>query len=419
MSNRLRTRREFEMAWIHALLHEMVAQGCSDLHMSSLERPMFRLHGEMSPVEGTVPIKPEEMVTVLREITSQEHWEIFEKDWDHDYAYALEGAGRFRVNLFYDHKGPGAVFRLIPEKIPTAQQLGLPAVITEMCNHTKGLILVTGPTGSGKSTTLAAMIDHINNTRPDHIITIEDPIEFVHPNKRCLVNQREVSRHTKGFKRALKAALREDPDIVLVGELRDLETIAIAIETAETGHLVFGTLHTSTAPSTVNRIIDQFPAGQQAQIRMMLASSLRGVISQTLLKKQGGGRVAAHEILVANSAVSALIREGKTHQILSCMQTGAKDGMQLLTDALVGIVKQGLVSPEEAYLKCVQKDDLLNKFRSAGISVSMSGGDHHQRAPGSGVPPSPAIAGASNGNGRSGYADPTVQYRQQRATNGR
>ena len=290
------------MPWIHALLHEMVTQGCSDLHMSSNERPMFRLNGEMTPIDGTVPIKPEEMVTVLREITSQEHWERFEAEWDHDYAYAVEGAGRFRVNLFYDHKGPGAVFRLIPERIPTAQELGLPAVCIEMCNHTKGLILVTGPTGSGKSTTLASMVDHINSTRPDHIITIEDPIEFVHPNKRCLVNQREVSRHTKGFKRALKAALREDPDIVLVGELRDLETIAIAIETAETGHLVFGTLHTSTAPTTVNRIIDQFPAGQQAQIRMMLASSLRGVISQTLCKKIGGGRIAAHEILVANAA---------------------------------------------------------------------------------------------------------------------
>jgi twitching motility protein PilT len=409
------------MAWIHALLNEMVAQGCSDLHMSSDERPMFRLHGEMSPVEGTVPIRPEEMVTVLREITSQEHWEKFEGEWDHDYAYALEGAGRFRVNLFFDHKGPGAVFRLIPEKIPSAQELGLPAVITEMCNHTKGLVLVTGPTGSGKSTTLAAMIDHINNTRPDHIITIEDPIEFVHPNKRCLVNQREVSRHTKGFKRALKAALREDPDIVLVGELRDLETIAIAIETAETGHLVFGTLHTSTAPSTVNRIIDQFPAGQQAQIRMMLASSLRGVISQTLLKKLGGGRIAAHEILVSTAAVSALIREGKTHQLLSCMQTGAKDGMRLLTDVLVDLTRQGLISPEEAYMKCVQKDDLLNKFKNAGVRVNVEGGDSAARAPGAGVPTTPALGhrgsngnGNGNGNGRGQHADPMEQYRQQR-----
>ncbi len=402
------------MAWIHALLHEMVTQGCSDLHMSSCERPMFRLHGEMAAVEGTVPIKPEEMTTVLREVTADDHWEKFEDELDHDYAYALEGAGRFRVNLFFDHKGPGAVFRLIPEKIPSAQELGLPAVITEMCNHTKGLVLVTGPTGSGKSTTLAAMIDHINNTRPDHVITIEDPIEFVHPNKRCLVNQREVSRHTKGFKRALRAALREDPDIVLVGELRDLETIAIAIETAETGHLVFGTLHTSTAPSTVNRIIDQFPAGQQSQIRMMLASSLRGVISQTLCKKLGGGRVAAHEILVSTAAVSALIREGKTHQILSCMQTGAKDGMRLLTDVLVDLVRQGLVSQEEAYMKCVQKDDLLNKFKNAGVRVDLEGGDSHARAPVHALPPSRAPAG---GNGRAGYAE---QQRQQvRQRNGR
>ncbi len=380
---------------------------------------MFRVGGEMAHVPGTVELTPEQMVTVLREITADHHWADFEKEWDADFAYALEGTGRFRVNLFYDHKGPGAVLRLIPEKIPSAAQLGLPDVILQMCDNSKGLVLVTGPTGSGKSTTLAAMIDHINATRAEHIITIEDPIEFVHPNKRCLINQREVSRHTKGFKRALKAALREDPDIVLVGELRDLETIAIAIETAETGHLVFGTLHTSTAPSTVNRIIDQFPAGQQAQIRMMLASSLRGVVSQTLLKKQGGGRVAAHEILIANNAVAALIREGKTHQILSCMQTGAKDGMQLLTDTLVGLVKAGTVSVDEAYMKCVQKDDYINKINNAGIKFNpkkkrgVSGGG--MPAPTPGAAPAGVRAGAPVGAAAGQqYADPLEQFRQNR-----
>ena len=407
------------MAWIHPLLREMVSQGCSDLHLSSLERPMFRLHGDITPVPGSTPIPPDSMTAVLREITSELHWKEFEEEWDHDFAYALEGTGRFRVNLFMDHKGPGAVLRLIPEKIPTAQELGLPPVLTELCNHTKGLILVTGPTGSGKSTTLAAMLDHVNTTRREHIITIEDPIEFVHPNKLCLVNQREVTRHTKGFKRALKAALREDPDIVLVGELRDLETIAIAIETAETGHLVFGTLHTSTAPSTVNRIIDQFPAEQQAQIRMMLASSLRGVISQTLCKRMGGGRIAAHEILVANVAVSALIREGKTHQILSCMQTGAKDGMKLLSDVLVEYVQAGLVSPEEAYLKCVQKDDLMSKLANAGIRVDLPGGDQRARLPDvNSGPPGGALGNnpgmGGGGNGRSRYSDPVERFRAER-----
>jgi len=408
------------MAWMHALLEEMVAQGCSDLHMTSENQPMFRLGGEMVSVEGTVEITPAQMVTVLREITSDAHWEDFERDWDKDFAYALKGCGRFRVNLFYDHKGPGAVLRLIPEKIPSAAELGLPPVALDLCNNSKGLVLVTGPTGSGKSTTLAAMIDHINSTRPDHIITIEDPIEFVHPNKKCLVNQREVSRHTKGFKPALKAALREDPDIVLVGELRDLETIAIAIETAETGHLVFGTLHTSTAPSTVNRIIDQFPAGEQAQIRMMLASSLRGVISQTLVKKIGGGRIGAHEILISNNAVSALIREGKTHQILSCMQTGAKDGMQLLTDTLVTLVRDGIVHVDEAYMKCVQKDDFINKVNQAGVRFDPKS----KRGPPLGAARAPTLgaqpplgqrpAANANANASARYVDPISQFRQNR-----
>src|SRR5678815_5458268 len=250
-----------------------------------------------------------------------------------------------------DRKGPGAVFRVIPSKILTAEDLGLSPFILKLCQLNKGLVLVTGPTGSGKSTTLCAMIDYINRMRRDHIITIEDPIEFVHENKKCLINQREVHTHTDGFKPALRAALREDPDILLVGEMRDLETVAIAIETAETGHLVFGTLHTTTAASTVDRIIDQFPADRQSQIRVMLSESLRGVIAQTLCRKIGGGRVAAREILLTTPAISNLIREGKTFQIPSIMQTNRQAGMVTLNDALMELVDAKQVEPKEAYMK--------------------------------------------------------------------
>jgi twitching motility protein PilT len=243
-----------------------------------------------------------------RHITPESNREQFEKEHDTDFAYELPGKARFRCNLFMDHRGPGGVFRQIPSNVLTCDQLGLPKAVRDLCFLSKGLVLVTGPTGSGKSTTLAAMIDLVNKSRSDHIITIEDPIEFVHKSQKCLVHQREVGRHTESFKRALRAALRENPDVILVGEMRDLETIAIAIETAETGHLVFGTLHTSTAPSTVDRVIDQFPADRQSQIRVMLSESLKGVISQTLLKKKCGGRVAAHEVLIGVPAISNLIR---------------------------------------------------------------------------------------------------------------
>jgi twitching motility protein PilT len=262
----------------------------------------------------------------------------------------------------------GAVFRMIPTKILTFEQLRLPESIKKFCQLSKGLVLVTGPTGSGKSTTLAAMVDYINKTRNDHIITIEDPIEFVHPNQRCLVNQREVHSHTAGFKSALRAALREDPDIVLVGEMRDLETTHIAIETAETGHLVFGTLHTTTAISTVDRLIDQFPANQQMQIRTMLAGALKGVVAQNLLKKKGGGRLACLEVLVVNFAVAALIRDAKTQQIMSIMQTAKKEGNTLLNEELAKAIKEDLVEPEEAYLKAVDKDAFLKTLEAAGIT---------------------------------------------------
>ncbi|MEY2745839.1 MAG: Twitching mobility protein [Planctomycetota bacterium] len=358
------------MAWIDALFRRMVQLGASDLHMTSGVQPMFRLHGEMQPVEGCPVLTAEQMLPILFEVAPERAKAQFEAENDTDFAYELEGAARFRANIFRDHRGPGAVFRQIPSKILTAEELKLPRAVVDFCSLSKGLVLVTGPTGSGKSTTLAAMVDHINKTRSEHIITIEDPIEFVHHNHRCLVNQREVHAHTGSFKRALRAALREDPDIVLVGEMRDLETIEIAIETAETGHLVFGTLHTSTAATTVDRIIDQFPADRQAQIRTMLASSLKGVVAQTLCKKTGGGRVAALEILVVNAAIASNIREGKTHQIASLMQMGAKTGSRLLNDALLELVKSGQVDAEQAYLKSIQKDDFVKKCQQEGIRVA-------------------------------------------------
>src|SRR5206468_6453967 len=275
-----------------------------------------------------------------------------------------------RCNFFMDRKGMGGVFRVIPSKIMTAEEMGLSKEILALCHLPKGLVLVTGPTGSGKSTTLCAMIDYVNRNRTDHIITIEDPIEFVHQNQRCLINQREVHNHTRSFKDALRAALREDPDVLLVGELRDLETIAIAIETAETGHLVFGTLHTTTAASTVDRVIDQFPADRQAQIRVMLSESLRGVIAQTLCRKVGGGRVAALEVLLTNGAISNLIREGKTFQIPSIMQVNKAAGMVSLNDALLELVTKKLVEPAEAYAKAVDKAGLDGLLKRAGFNLA-------------------------------------------------
>jgi len=276
---------------------------------------------------------------------------------------------RFRANVFRDRTGVGAVFRVIPATMVTVEQLGLSQEIQKLCFLTKGLVLVTGPTGSGKSTTLCALIDLVNRVRSDHVITIEDPIEFVHKNKNCIITQRQVGMHTSSFKSALRAALREDPDIILVGEMRDLETIAIAIETAETGHLVFGTLHTTTAAGTIDRIIDQFPADRQAQIRTMLAESLKGVISQTLCKKIGGGRVAAMEVLLSTPAVSNLIREGKTFQIPSVMQTSRKMGMSLLNDVLLDLVETNQVEPKEAYMRSVEKTMFLSALKAKGRDI--------------------------------------------------
>ncbi len=351
---------------IDGLFIQLVETGSSDLHLSSDEIPMIRKDGEMQRLDHP-RLNSDTLYELLLPIIPPDNREEFEADGDTDFAYEIKGLARFRANLFRDRKGVGAVFRTIPAEILTAEQLGLSQPIQNLCNLTKGLVLVTGPTGSGKSTTLCALIDLINRTRSAHIITIEDPIEFVHENKNCLVNQREVGVHTQGFKRALRAALREDPDIVLVGEMRDLETIAIAIETAETGHLVFGTLHTSTAYSTVDRIIDQFPPDQQEQIRVMLSESLRGVISQTLCKKKGGGRVAALEVLLSNPAIANLIREGKTFQIPSIMQTNRGKGMVLLNEALLDLVQKQIIEPAEAIMKAVDKATLKGMLKNANI----------------------------------------------------
>jgi twitching motility protein PilT len=354
-------------AALDALLEAMVARRASDLHLSSEAPPNLRIDGDITPVTSYGPLSAERLKDLLWTIAPEKNREEWHARKDTDFAHETAQA-RFRVNVFCDRKGIGAVLRQIPTEILSAEKMGLSKQVLDLCFLTKGLVLVTGPTGSGKSTTLAAMVDFINRNREDHIITIEDPIEFVHPNHRCLVNQREVGVHTSGFKAALRAALREDPDVVLVGELRDLETIAIAIETAETGHLVFGTLHTNTAPSTVDRIIDQFPSDRQAQIRMMLSESLKGVIAQTLCKRIGGGRVAAHEILLCNSGVANLIREGKTFQIPSMMQTGKAAGMATLGDSLLELVKKKVVEPKEAWMKAVNKGEFKGLLERAGIA---------------------------------------------------
>jgi len=351
------------------LFRQMVEQGSSDLHMSAECRPMLRIDGGLVELQGVPVLDADTIERILFSIAPQPKREEFAERADTDFGYSIEGLARFRCNLFRDRKGVGGVFRVIPTKILSADELGLSKSIQEFTELTKGLVLVTGPTGSGKSTTQAAMLDLINRNRTDHIITIEDPIEFVHENKKCLLNQREVPVHTTSFKSALRAALREDPDVVLVGELRDLETVAIAIETAETGHLVFGTLHTNSAVSTVDRVIDQFPGDEQSRIRIMLSESLKGIVAQVLCKKIGGGRVAAHEVLVVNAAVSNLIREGKTFQIPSIMQTGRGLGMVTMSDSLIQLVQKKLIEPREAYLKAVDKSSLLGAFRSKNIRV--------------------------------------------------
>ncbi len=353
---------------IDQFLNFMIEQKASDMHMSSASPVAYRIDGEMVFTDSE-PFDSDIIHQLAFEIMTDRHRKIFTETNDVDLAYALPTGDRFRVNVFRDLHGVGIVARIIPADILTFEQLGLSPVIRDFCTLNKGLVLVTGPTGSGKSTTLAAMVDYINRNRTDHIITVEDPVEFVHPNKKCLVNHREVGRHTQSFAAALRAALREDPDIVLVGEMRDLETMEIALETAETGHLVFGTLHTTTAARTAVRIIQQFPANRQDQIRMMLAESLKGIISQTLCKKIGKGRVAALEILVVTHAISNLIRENKIHMVESSIQTGYKLGMRTMNGALLELVTKKLISPEEAFFRAIDRDDLRKMMIEAEMPL--------------------------------------------------
>ncbi len=354
-------------AKIDGLLREMLQKKGSDLHLTAGTSPVLRADGEIHFLRERGVLSSADITAMIEEIFTPKARNDFAELHDADFAHEIPGLARFRVNVFQDRHGTGAVLRQIPIEILSAEKLGLSKAILDLCWLSKGLVLVTGPTGSGKSTTLAAMIDFINKNRSDHIITIEDPVEFVHQNQKCLVNQREVGQHTKSFKNALRAALREDPDIVLVGEMRDLETIAIAIETAETGHLVFGTLHTTTAISTVDRIIDQFPSDRQEQIRVMLSESLKGVVAQVLCPKIGGGRVAAHEVLLSNHAVASLIREGKTFQLASTMQTAKGQGMVTMNDSLFALVQKKLVDPKAAYMKAVDKTGFVAMLKNAGI----------------------------------------------------
>jgi twitching motility protein PilT len=347
------------MAKIDAFFELMHEQGASDLHLVTGQQPALRIRGEIERIKFNV-LDNDELKAMLYEITPEHKVKQFEETGDVDFAYEIPNLARYRANFFMQKYGCAAVFREIPTKIMTTDQLGLPAVVAKLASLPRGLVLVTGPTGSGKSTTLAAIVDEANRTRKDHIITVEDPIEFVHTSQGCIVNHREVGVHTKTFSAALRGALREDPDIILVGEMRDLETIRLAVEAASTGHLVFGTLHTSSAAKTVDRVIEVFPASEQMQIRSTLADGLRAVLSQVLFKRiDKKGRCAALEIMIANSAVRNLVREAKTFQIPSMIQTGKKYGMQLLDDAIMDLMNKGWISPEDAYIKANDK----TKFR--------------------------------------------------------
>ncbi|MBL0209487.1 MAG: PilT/PilU family type 4a pilus ATPase [Holophagaceae bacterium] len=347
----------------------------SDIHCTCDENPIFRVNGELQDFRECGPMGRTQLLDLMQSLATPDAWGKFQSRSDADFAFGFDlGGCRLRVNFFQDRVGPGFVARVIPNEIPDPDRLGLPDPVRQLALLAKGLVLVTGPTGSGKSTTLAAIIDLANQQRMDHIVTIEDPIEFVHPRKKCLINQREVHTHTESFKSGLRAALREDPDIVLVGEMRDLETIAIALETAVTGHLVFGTLHTSSAVGTIDRIVDQFPSDRQQQIRVMMADALKAVISQILLKKVGGGRVAALESLFITPAISNLMREGKIFQIPSAMQVGRAYGQRLMNDVLMDLIQDKKVTAMDAYLKCPDKESFIQTIKRAGINFDPRAG---------------------------------------------
>jgi twitching motility protein PilT len=347
------------MPYIDQFLSVIVDQGGSDLHIGEGQPPKMRRHGDVMPIRGE-PVTRDEAAGMLSEICAPQSWELFEERGDLDFAYEMDERSRFRCNFLKQTNGYGAVFRLIPTKIASLDELGIPPVVKQFGHLRGGLVLVTGPTGSGKSTTLAALIDYINESFSRHIVTIEEPIEFVHGNKRSIITQREVPVDCVSFPDGLKAALREDADIVLVGEMRDLETISLALTAAETGLLVFGTLHTNNARKTIDRMVDVFPANKQAQVRTMLANSLRGVLAQLLLKKaDGSGRVAVNEILIASSAVSAIIREGATQKLQDVIVAGKGQGMQFMDDAIYALLENRTVSPHEAFMKAIDK----NRFK--------------------------------------------------------
>jgi twitching motility protein PilT len=373
------------MPYIDQFLSVIVAQGASDLHIGEGQPPKMRRHGDVMPIRDE-PVTREEAASMLSEMCGDQRWQLFEERGDLDFAYEMDEESRFRCNFLKQANGYGAVFRLIPTKIASLEQLGIPPVVKQFGHLRGGLVLVTGPTGSGKSTTLAALIDYINENFSRHIVTIEEPIEFVHQNKRCIITQREVPIDSVSFPDALKAALREDADIVLVGEMRDLETISLALTAAETGLLVFGTLHTNNARKTIDRMVDAFPANKQAQVRTMLANSLRGVLAQLLLKKaDGSGRLAVNEILIASSAVSAIIREGATQKLQDVIVAGKGLGMQFMDDAIMALLQSGAVSPHEAFMKAIDKNRFKEFLPAEEKSLSDAAGsapDDQKRAPG-------------------------------------
>jgi len=341
---------------IAQLLAFSVKNNASDLHLSAGVPPMIRVDGDVKRV-NMPPLTHKDVHSMIYDIMNDKQRKDFEEKFETDFSFEIPKLARFRVNAFNQARGAGAVFRTIPSEILTLDDLQAPPIFKDISMHPRGIVLVTGPTGSGKSTTLAAMVNYINENKPDHILTIEDPIEFVHESQRSLINQREVHRDTLGFTEALRSALREDPDVVLVGELRDLETIRLALTAAETGHLVFGTLHTSSAAKTVDRVVDVFPAAEKEMVRAMLSESLRAVISQTLLKRVGGGRVAAHEIMIGTPAIRNLIREGKIAQMYSAIQTGQSAGMQTLDQNLQELLRKGVITKEEARFRAANKDE--------------------------------------------------------------
>lgn len=357
------------MARIDDFLRNMVSQGGSDLHLCATLPPKIRVHGHLTPIAGEAPISPEEMRTILGEIAPRRKWEWYLENLDQDFAYEIPGMARFRVNYLNNYYGMAAVLRIIPTKIKTLEDLRLPPVLREVCENNSGLVLVTGPTGSGKSTTLAAMIDYINDHQSKHIITIEDPIEFVQPNKGCIIEQREVGADTESFVSGLRGAMRADPDIILVGEMRDQETINLALTSASMGMLVFGTLHTNNAPKTVDRIIDSFPAEQQPQVRAMLSQCLTAVISQLLCRTADGqGRVAVHEILLKTEALPATIREGAIANIRSIIEQSSGIGMQTMDSNLLRLMKEKRISGLEAYMKATNKGDFEKLLTPAEIT---------------------------------------------------